>query len=264
MIGDAQLADAFHRSFTDMCEVPGAFQTLAPPVGPKPDCGPEALPWRLARYLTNYLALSFFDATLNGSPEALARLDPAQLAAAPELSLQRKSCASQSCEAVCQLPCGNGSLEPFEACDLPGEEGLCAEGALCNDNCTACVTCDDATLVPAAGGVLTGTTVGAASALGSSCGGDFSAPEQIFAWTPSTSHVATLRTTGRTTDYDTTLYVREESCLSADVACNDDAVPGTFQSSVTLPVVAGTRYFIVVDGFGVEAGSFTLSVDVAN
>ena len=39
-------------------------------------CEPRHLPWRHAHDIVNYLALNFFDATLNGDAEALARLDP--------------------------------------------------------------------------------------------------------------------------------------------------------------------------------------------
>jgi predicted dienelactone hydrolase len=119
IVGYAQLTDALHSSFGDYCEVPGSILTAQPPVGPKAECEPAALPWRLARYLTNYLSLSFFEATLEGSAEALARLDPALLAQVEELSVQRKSCETQSCEVVCEVPCGNGTLEAGEACTCP-------------------------------------------------------------------------------------------------------------------------------------------------
>ena len=42
------------------------------------------------RHLESYLALTFFDATLRGSTEALARLDPAALADVEDLAYQRK------------------------------------------------------------------------------------------------------------------------------------------------------------------------------
>jgi predicted dienelactone hydrolase len=261
----AELSDAFHLTFSDFCEVPAEILVGLQPVGPKPECEPEGLPWRHARYLTNYLALSFFDAALNGNAEALARLGAAELAEVEELVYQRKAedCPSQSCEISCVLPCGDGTLAPSEACDAPGEQGTCDDG-LCNENCSECVTCDDATPIPPEGGVLTGTTVGAPAVIGSSCGGDIFGPERVFSWTPGTSHTATIRTTGGTTNFDTTLYVREGGCIGPDLACNDDADQGILQSSVTLPVVAGTPYFIIVDGFGIESGAFTLSVDVAN
>ena len=53
-------------------------------------CEPEFLPWRHVRHVESYLALNFFDATLGGSAEALARLDPSLLADVEELAYQRK------------------------------------------------------------------------------------------------------------------------------------------------------------------------------
>ena len=62
-----------------------------------------------------------------------------------------------------------------------------------------------------------------------------------------------------TTNYRTTLYVREGSCLGPDLACNQRGCGE--HSRITLPVVAGTTYFIVVDGFLADAGNFTLTVN---
>ena len=56
----------------------------------QPECGPVSLPYRYAQYLVKYLALNFFDATLNGNAEALARLAPTALADIEELTYQSK------------------------------------------------------------------------------------------------------------------------------------------------------------------------------
>lgn len=37
------------------------------------------------------------------------------------------------------LPCGDGAVEPSEACDPPGQAGGCAAGTVCDAECTACV-----------------------------------------------------------------------------------------------------------------------------
>ena len=248
----ANLSAALHNTFTDGCEI-GAFVA---------ECGPTALPWRYARHVTNYLALNFFAATLNGDPDALARLDPSRMARIDEMTVQRKGDAcvpGDACGATCTLPCGDGIVGPREVCDAPGEQDVCAPGATCNDNCTACVECADATVIGPDGGVIDGTTVGGTAALASSCGNDVFAPERIFRWTPGTSHVATIQTCGGTTNYRTTLYVREGTCLGPDLACNQRGCGE--QSRITMPVVAGTTYYIVVDGFLADAGDFTLTVD---
>jgi hypothetical protein len=144
----------------------------------------------------------------------------------------------------------------------PGTEARYSLGMLCGLQ----GRCDEAAdwfaqarvIIAPEGGVALGTTVGGTTVFGSSCGNDILAPERLFQWTPSVSHVATIQTCGGTTNFDTTLYIREGACLGPDVACNDDACGS--QSSITMPVVAGTTYFIVVDGFVVDAGTFTLSV----
>ena len=83
------LRDASHATFPDTCEVPDAI--LEPIAGgPVPDCGPEAIPWRYARHIIDYLALNFFDGVLNGNAEALARLDPAVLGTIEDLAYRNK------------------------------------------------------------------------------------------------------------------------------------------------------------------------------
>lgn len=247
----ANLSEAAHNTFTDLCEI-----------GATTDCGPAVLPWRFARHITNYLALNFFDATLNGNAEALARLSPSELAKIEDATYQRKAdvcLPAESCSATCTQPCSDGIVGPRELCDSPGEQGTCDLGAVCNSNCTACVDCGDATVVGPAGGVFVGSTIGGTAALASSCGDDVFAPERIFRWTPSVSHLATIQTCGGTTNYRTTLYIRESTCLGPDLACNRGACGDG--SRITVPVVAGTTYYIVVDGFLADAGGFTLTVD---
>jgi predicted dienelactone hydrolase len=84
VVGYANFLDAAHSSFADNCEVPEVLR------GRPAACEPEFVPWRHVRHIENYLALNFLDATLGGSAEALARLDPAVLADVEELAYQRK------------------------------------------------------------------------------------------------------------------------------------------------------------------------------
>jgi len=76
------------------------------------------------------------------------------------------------------------------------------------------------------------------------------------------SHYASISLCNFATNFDSVMYLRESTCVGPELACNDDG--GGFTcgrgSRVSLPVVAGTTYFIVVDGFASEAGDFTLSV----
>lgn len=76
-------------TFPDHCEVPDAIlEGLSG--GPVRECGPVSMPWRSARHIIDYLALNFFDGTLNRNPEALALLDPARLATIEDLEWQAK------------------------------------------------------------------------------------------------------------------------------------------------------------------------------
>src|SRR5262249_19803845 len=141
--------------------------------------------------------------------------------------------SGQSCTLTCtEAICSDGVVGAHEACDPPGVQGACPVGKVCNQNCTACLDCADAIDIPSDGGGVTGTTVGGTNVFGSSCGIDILAPERLFRWTPSTSHVATIGTCGPGTTFDTSVYVREATCFGPDLACNDDACGA--QSSVTL------------------------------
>jgi hypothetical protein len=53
-------------------------------------CEPRHLPWRHAHDIVNYLALNFFDATLNGDAEALERLTPEVVGRIEDLRYERK------------------------------------------------------------------------------------------------------------------------------------------------------------------------------
>jgi parallel beta-helix repeat protein len=136
--------------------------------------------------------------------------------------------------------------------------------------------CTSPTVIPAAGGTVTGTTSGT-SVLAGTCepGPTGGAPETVFQWMPEVSGTATVETcSGTATTYDTVLYVRAAGCLDGpELACNDDT-PGCGTttdpadphrgSRVSLEVEEGKLYFIIVDGFsgsaGGAAGSFSLTV----
>jgi hypothetical protein len=130
----------------------------------------------------------------------------------------------------------------------------------------AVTPCDQATPIPAAGGTVTGATSGMSSLAGS-CGSTGSAPERVFRWTPAVSGTATVSTCSATaTTYDTALYMRSGSCIGAEVSCNDDTSGcattrnGGQGSRLAPAVVAGQTYYIVVDGYGGQSGSFSLTV----
>jgi hypothetical protein len=72
--------------------------------------------------------------------------------------------------------------------------------------------------------------------------------------------------------FDSVLYVRKDECAEAEaeVACNDDATAGAGKrgpssrgSRIDEVVEAGT-YYVFVDGYGSDAGSFRMNVTVAD
>ena len=93
-----------------------------------------------------------------------------------------------------------------------------------------------------------------------------SGPEHVFQWTPSSSGFWSIRTCGGSTNFDTIVYLLSESCPSGPiVGCNDDSPDCLGGSSgvasrIAPFVAAGVPYFIVVDGFNGQSGSFTLTV----
>jgi hypothetical protein len=82
------LIDGGHFTFSDFCEVPR--ELLGFLGGFDEACEPRHLPWRHAHDIVNFLSLSFFDATLKNDADALARLDPTNLAQIEDLIYQSK------------------------------------------------------------------------------------------------------------------------------------------------------------------------------
>ena len=129
--------------------------------------------------------------------------------------------------------------------------------------------CAGATVIPATGGIFTGSTSGTSTLTGT-CTTTNNSPERVYQWTPTASGVASIQTCSSTgTSFDSVVYVRSGSCASgAQIACNDDTAgcvtsePNDHHGSrLTATVTAGQTYFIVVDGYNGAAGSYTLVVD---
>ena len=88
VVGLAQIVDAAHFTYSDNCEVPRELVTFVG--GFDEACIPKDIPWRHAHDLINYLALNFFDATLNHDAEALGRLAPEVVVTLGDVNYQRK------------------------------------------------------------------------------------------------------------------------------------------------------------------------------
>lgn len=109
----------------------------------------------------------------------------------------------------------------------------------------------------------TGTTAGrvnnwntAGSCAGG--GGTSNAPDVIYSITPPSSNTFIISTCGSL--FNTLLEVRSGGACpgSAQVACGDAGCGGDAELIVSL--TGGTTYYIIVDGWGTQSGSYTLSV----
>jgi hypothetical protein len=105
-------------------------------------------------------------------------------------------------------------------------------------------------------GVASGTTAGAGADLDGTCGGRL-APDVALSWTAPSDGRYRFDTFG--SSFDTLLVLRDGPCGGPELACNDDA--SGLQSAVEAELAAGQPVTIVVDGFGAEAGAWTLSVE---
>jgi hypothetical protein len=87
----------------------------------------------------------------------------------------------------------------------------------------------------------------------------------VYSYTPAANETidATLCTNSA---YDTKLYIYAGVCSGTPVACNDDACstpsyPSPYVSRLTgVSLTGGTTYYLVVDGYGGDAGTFTIDV----
>ncbi len=153
----------------------------------------------------------------------------------------------------------NGALDECDIaggisidCNLNGVPDECEGNPDCfNDLCV-----QPTVLCP---GVVPGTTTGASNDGYANCGISGTSPDVWYAYTPASDGTATLDTCGA--PYDTVLSVHAgcPGSMENELACNDDAC-GTFDSSVTIDVVAGTTYMVRVAGYDGDTGDFNLTL----
>lgn len=104
--------------------------------------------------------------------------------------------------------------------------------------------------------IVTGNTSGGPNSFTPSCTGFGAAPEHTFTFTAPATASYTFDTVG--SPYDTVLYILGASCTGLQLACNDDTFG--LQSQIVLALSEGQTVTIVVDGFGDQAGSYTLHI----
>jgi hypothetical protein len=132
-------------------------------------------------------------------------------------------------------------------------------------------TCADATVISALPYSDTGSTIGFAHDYDESC--PYVAPgseDVVYSYTP-TADVCVEISLCNGSAYDTKLYVYENECQVPDdgqdpYACNDDACtspayPDPYVSRLGgVEMFSGNTYYIVIDGYGGEAGTYVLEI----
>ena len=124
--------------------------------------------------------------------------------------------------------------------------------ALNNDTCTSPSPI-------AANGRYIGTTAGRANNYTPSCGIS-SAPDVVYAITARTTGTITVSTCG--SSYDTILSVG--TTCGGSTSCDDDTGAGAcgeLTSVISFAATAGTTYYVVVDGYSSNSGSYVLEVN---
>ena len=125
-------------------------------------------------------------------------------------------------------------------------------------------TVDDATVIDALPFNDTGSTSEANDDYDEIC--PYDAPgsnDVVYSYTPAEDVVLNI-TLCNGSDYDTKLYLYEnEVTAGAPFACNDDECPDYVSELIGVEVVGGNTYYIVIDGYGGEAGNYVLDIAAA-
>lgn len=124
-------------------------------------------------------------------------------------------------------------------------------------------TCDEAVVVPEAGGLYTGNTTAMLNDYETStCGSMARSNDATFELTLTSMRRVVASTEGSA--FDTVLHLHDGSCMTgAETSCNDDGGDGS-TSLIDRTFDPGT-YFFVVDGFGTSsAGDYTFEVVVSD
>ncbi|MEM9072687.1 MAG: hypothetical protein AAGE52_29535, partial [Myxococcota bacterium] len=173
--------------------------------------------------------------------------------------LQSAGCGSSPARMACEdafargiRTCGSSPSAEEVLFDFRSRVGACAVGpaSSCPDGDPSSAVGDD---------VFRGTTVGASNGFERGCTNR--TPDRAHVWTAPAAGRYTIDTVG--SDYDTNLAVYGD-CDAADaIVCNDDGVARTSYSSVTVDVTAGSSILIVVEGFFLAAGNYTVNIQRA-
>ncbi len=184
---------------------------------------------------------------------------------APDSSSDADAATDSSSDAETGPTCGNGLLEDGEACD----DGNSTDGDGCSAKCENEATGpDDAcpgVVVPLTGtgdatrkGSVSGDTSAAKATYDHTCGGG-AGSDVVYSFTPDVAGRATVTVDAA---YAALLAVRS-ACgeKTSEIACQSLSTPSG-KLTKSFPVVAGTPYFLHVDGAGGAGGGFVMNVEV--
>jgi hypothetical protein len=160
-------------------------------------------------------------------------------------------------------PCGDGVLDPGEACD-PNLPASCTPG-VCTIHCEClalavdeCADAAVATELPIHVSLATSQTTGTAADPVLLCASDFEPPSAWFRFVAPTNGIVVVTTDG--SDYDTVLGVLTGECDALTIAtCDDDGGEGA-RSRSQFPVVAGTTYTLLVTSYQSPANRLELTI----
>jgi len=129
-------------------------------------------------------------------------------------------------------------------------------------------TVDDATVVGSLPYSNSGTTIGYTDDYDEVCPYTGStSPDVVYSYTPAADLTVDITLCVNPSDYDTKLYVYENvvtptnpfACV--DDACQSPGYPSPYQSMIeALELTGGNTYFIVVDGYGGDAGGYSIDI----
>lgn len=185
-------------------------------------------------------------------------------------------CRDESGTLVCRATvCGDGLVEGAEACDdhnTVGSDGCSATCTLEDQGMggTSCATVRTLRLVAtsarSSSALATGTTVGAGSDYGASCGSASGAEDVVYQLTLTDTRNVTFGVQPGAS-FDVVIYVRGGSgraCTDAtgELGCQDGPGDGGYED-IVLPSLGPGTYYLFVDGFRTGTGSsgpYTLTV----
>lgn len=172
-----------------------------------------------------------------------------------------------NCKCVCEMATTTSST--LETTSTSTSSSSTSSSSTSSTSSTiAAGPCGAPIILPPDGGIVHGTTTGS-SQLAGSCNISNNSPEVVYSWTPARSGQATIETCSTTeTTFDTVVYLRDV-CGGPDLVCNDDTNQCGTTTDVSNPhrgsrltpsVIAGHRYFLIVDGYNGKMGDYRLSV----